>query len=630
MTSQEILSKYLFFFKARGHKETPNVSLVPEGDSTLLFVNSGMFPLVPYLSGEPHPLGKKLVNVQRALRFDDLEEVGVSNRHTTCFHMLGNWSLGDYFKKEQLLWIYEFLVEVLGLDINRIYASVFEGDEYAPKDTESIEILKEIFSKYGIEAEDGERIFAYDRKENWWQRGEAVGELGGPDSEVFYYIGDNSTSDVNNKTSDVLNGLGKDPAENQHEFLEIGNSVFMQFYKTEDGWEELPQKNVDFGGGLERIALACQGKRDIFQTDNFWPIIRRIQGISRQTYGSSPEATRAMRILADNIRAASFIAMDGVIPSNKDQGYVLRRYVRRMVRFARKLGIEKDVTVSLVGTVAEMFEWLYPQLKEKQSGIEDLFSEEEVKFRETLNQAQHQVEKRLSRGREPFSVLPRTVLGKELAKLAFDLYQTLGYPPEIFLEDAQERGLNVDNKDYWSYYQAEFEKHQEGSRRGAEQKFKGGLADHSEEVIKYHTATHLLHYALRQVLGEHVIQRGSNITGERLRFDFSHSAKLTEEEVKQVEKIVNEKIQENLLVSFVMVSKEEAEKIDAIHAFGERYGDQVKVYHFGDSLENSFSKEFCGGPHVENTSQLQPIAIYKQESVGKGVRRVYAKFKSEN
>jgi alanyl-tRNA synthetase len=605
MRSQEILEKYINFYQEKGHKVIPNVSLIPENDPTLLFVNSGMFPLVPYLSGQPHPMGKRLVNIQRSLRFEDIEEVGISNRHTVAFHMLGNWSLGDYFKEEQLPWVYEFLVEVLGLDINRMYASVFEGDEFAPKDDESVSILQQVFKKYGIEAKEGERIFSYGRGDNWWQRGEAVGELGGPDSEIFYYIGTEG------------NGLGRNPADNQDDFIEIGNSVFMQYVKTETGWEELSQKNVDFGGGLERLALAVQGKQDIYLTDNFLQIVQKIEEISGKKYGSEALVTKSMRVEADHIRACVFLAMDGVLPSNKDQGYVLRRLIRRMVRAGRVLGVERDLSVSLTATVVKSLEWLYPPLSEKQAGIEGIFVEEENKFRKTLEKGSLEFKKVIK------DVKPNETA---LAGKAFDLYQSVGYPAEIFVEDWKDLGNHLNEKKFYQEFERIFREHKDASRKGAEQKFTGGLADHSEEVVKYHTATHLLHKALREVLGEQVVQQGSNITSERLRFDFNYPQKLTEEEIAKVVGLMNNMIKKAYSVGFKVMPREEAEKTGAIQAFGEKYGDNVKVYYIGDSLEEAVSKEFCGGPHVENTSKLKPINIYKQESIGKGIMRIYARF----
>lgn len=603
LSSQQILDAYIAFEKSNGHVQIPNVSLVPEGDSTLLFVNSGMFPLVPYLSGEPHPQGTRLTNVQRSVRFEDIEDVG-DNRHTTAFHMIGNWGLGDYFKEEQLLWVYTFLVKKLGLDPNRLYASVFEGDENAPRDGESVTILKDIFLQFGIEAKEGERIFLYGKEDNWWQRGDAVGELGGPDSEIYYYIGKDGT------------GCGKNPSDDQSNFIEIGNSVFMQYVKSETGWEVLPQKNVDFGGGLERIAMVVQGKGDIFETDNFWAIIKKVEEMSGKDYYRSEETKTAMRILADHARSAVFIAMDGVLPSNKDQGYALRRFLRRMVRYARKLGIEKGATVELVSVTAQMLLWLYPELELKVKSIEEVFKEEEEKFSKTLEKGQKESAKSLSN-------FAGSV--EELSSITFDLYQSVGYPPEMVLEDAKDSGVKVDLSTFERTYAKHVTKHQSESRIGAKQKFAGGLADQSEQVVKYHTTTHLLNKALREVLGDEIMQKGSNITGERLRFDFNYTDALTDEQVSQVEEIVNRHISENLPVEFKMMPLKEAEKTGAIHAFNEKYGDTVKVYFIGESIESAISKEFCGGPHVANTSQLLPVEVYKQQSVGKGVRRVYVR-----
>ncbi|OGC47974.1 hypothetical protein A3A69_01365 [candidate division WWE3 bacterium RIFCSPLOWO2_01_FULL_37_15] len=613
LSTNEILEKYLAFFKSKGHKQVPNVSLVPEGDSTLLFVNSGMFPLVPYLSGQPHPLGKRLVNVQRAGRFqEDLEEVG-DHHHTTAFHMIGNWSLGDYFKDEQLPWAYEFLVEVVGLDPKKLFATVFAGDEYAPKDTESIEILKKIFSKYKIDAKENERIFACGRDKNWWQRGDTVGELGGPDSEVYYYLGSGDP-------------LGMDPTKHEDVFLEIGNSVFMQYKKTESGWEELPQKNVDFGGGLERIAMVVQGKTDIFETDNFWPMVEKIQILSGKEYKRDVQTTRAMRILADHIRGATFMAMDGVEPSNKDQGYVLRRLLRRMVRTGMSLGVEKDISVNLVGVVIETFKWLYPELADKKERIEKVFENEKVKFRKTLNAGAKEVAGIVKIYKDVMVTGSDSLEPNRVSGDAFDLYQSYGYPVEMFLEDLKDNGFKVDNEKVLRSYRNKVEEHQKLSRSGAEQKFKGGLADKDETTIKYHTVNHLLQAALRKVLGDHVIQRGSNITSERIRFDFSYDSKLNDEQIAETEKLINEKIRQKLPVNYVDSPKEEAEKSGAIHVFGEKYGDVVRVYFIGDTIESAFSREFCGGPHVKNTGELAPVQIYKQESIGKGIMRVYVRF----
>jgi len=612
MKSSEILDKYLKFFEEKGHKQIPNVSLVPENDPTLLYVNSGMFPLVPYLSGAEHPQGKRIMNVQRCLRFfEDLENVGETNRHTTAFHMLGNWSLGDYFKKEQLEWFYEFLVDELGLDINRIYASVFAGDKDAPKDEVSVEVIKEIFGKYGVEAVEEKRIFAYGKEDNWWQRGNAVGELGGPDSEVFYYIGDDG------------DGLGKNPAEFQDEFLEIGNSVFMQYIKSESGWDELPQKNVDFGGGLERMAMVVQGKKDIYLTDNFYPIIEKLVELSGKEYVSAgTEVQKSMRVVADHMRAATFLAMDGVVPSNKDQGYILRRLLRLVVRAGRGLGLEKDISVSLVPVVASAFLWIYPDLEKMKGEIQETFKEEEEKFRETIKRAIPVREKEILKGVD-FASDNATNITTSLSSCATVSCLSHGYPIEMALEDDKERYKDLNEDLYLKLHEKKLREHQELSRAGAEDKFKGGLADHSDEVLRYHTATHLLHHALRQVLGEQIRQHGSNITGERLRFDFNHAEKLTDDQTKEIEKIINENIKKALPVKFEIMPKEKALETGALHAFNEKYGDSVKVYYIGEDLDSAISKEFCGGPHVENTSKISPVEIFKQKNIGKGMLRVY-------
>lgn len=607
MTSKDILEKYLDFFKEQGHKQIPNVSLIPENDPTLLYVNSGMFPLVPYLGGEPHPLGKRLVNIQRSLRFfEDLDNVGNTNRHTTAFHMLGNWSLGDYFKEKQLNWIYEFYIEKLGLDINRVYATVFKGDEYAPKDTESTEILQNIFKKYGIIAKVGERIFTCGREDNWWQRGEAVGELGGPDSEVFYYLGEGSPE-------------GKSPAEFQNDFLEIGNSVFMQYKKAKgDSWEELKQRNVDFGGGLERLALAVQNKTDIFQTDNFWPIIEDIQRLSGKQYLSSGEVTKAMRVIADHMRASVFLAMDGVFPSNKDQGYILRRLIRRMVRYSKILGIEENISASLTPTVVKMLAWLYPNLLEISENIESVFSEEEIKFKHNIKIASTYLPK-ISFDGKPLN---------EIVEIAFNLYQSNGYPPELFIDTIKVNKSDFNEGDFYKLFKEKFKKHQEMSKKGAEAKFKGGLADHEEQTIKYHTVTHLLHQALYDILNKDIKQSGSNITDKRLRFDFYTSNEITDEKLKEVESVVNAKIKEALPVYSKMMPKTQALQLGAKAFFKQKYPDTVKVYFIGDKTKNSeraYSIELCGGPHVDNTSVIEGVNIYKFQSMGTNNYRIYAK-----
>lgn len=608
MKSKEILEKYINFYKEREHVEIPNISLIPENDPTLLFVNSGMFPLVPYFTGQAtHPAGKRVVNVQRCLRFEDLENIGKTLRHTTAFHMLGNWSFGDYFKKEQLPWVYEFLVEHLELDPTKLYATVFEGDNSAPKDEESVGLLKEIFAKYGIDAKEGERIFAYDKKENWWQRGEAIGELGGPDSEIFYYLGEGEAPKEMN------------PADNDDLFLEIGNSVFLQYELTEDGWKEIEQKNVDFGGGLERLALIAQNKTDIYETDSFAPIISKLEELSGRKYKQDEETTVFMRMVADHMRASCLMAMDGITPSNKDQGYILRRFLRKMIRAGYGLGIESDISINLFDDVVNILDWMYPQLKEMKTGIIGVFSKEEEKFRKVLEKGMREASKVI----ESLEVKKSDPDLKALSQVAFDLFQSLGYPLEMFITDLEENGFMFDTAELEKVYEGHVKEHQEKSREGAEQKFAGGLADQSEQTIKYHTATHLLHWALREVLGDHVQQMGSNITGERLRFDFSHSAKLTENEISKVSQLINEKVNAGITVSYEDMPFEEAEKTGALHFFGEKYGDHVKVYFIGESIESAFSKEFCGGPHVSNTSDIGEIEIFKQKKIGDKVVRVY-------
>jgi len=602
VTTKELLAKYIKFFEDKGHKKIPNVPLVPENDPTLLFVNSGMFPLVPYLSGEPHPLGKRLVNVQRCLRLADIEEIG-GEAHTLVFHMLGNWGFADYFKKEQLNWFYDFLINELKIDVDKLYANVFEGDKDAPRDEESIKVIQEIFAKHGIDAKVGERIFPCSKKHSWWQRGDAIGELGGPDSETFYYFGEGTPP------------KGSVPSENDDMFVELGNSVFMQYKKTKNGWEELPQKNVDFGGGLERIARVVQGKKDIFETDNFWPIIEKIQELSAKKYA---EDKKSMRILADHIRACTFLAMDGVEPTNKDQGYILRRLLRRLIRAGKTLGVKEGISASLVPVVVEEFKWLYPDLSRKEKNITKLFSKEETKFEKTLRSGSNQLSKIIERDKN------KSV--DEWAQIAFDLYQSLGYPSEVLLSDLEESGVSVDKSKFSKEFSSLVKAHQKTSRAGAEGKFKGGLADNSEIVIKYHTATHLLQAALKNVVGDHIEQIGSNITDKRLRFDFPNPTKLSEEEIKKVEEFIKEKIDQKLPVSFEMMNKNEAIEKGAHYMRNINYPDKVKVYYVGNSLEDAISKELCGGPHVKNTSDLQPLEIYKQENIGEGKLRLYARF----
>lgn len=595
MTAQKLRELYLNFFKRQGHKEIPSAPLVPENDPTTLFNSSGMQPLVPNLLGEPHPMGKRLVNSQKAVRLQDIEEVG-DNRHTTFFEMLGNWSLGDYFKKEQLPWVFEFLTKDLGLAPQKLYVSVFEGNESVSKDTESIAIWKDIFSNVGIDAKEGERIFAYPAKKNWWSRsGEPekmpAGEPGGPDSEIFYDFG---------TAHDKTFGSVCHPNCDCGRFMEIGNSVFMQYKKVEDGsLEELPQKNVDFGGGLERLVAAVNDDPDVFSIDVLNCFIKELESVSKKTYEHGNK--RSMRIVADHIRAAIFLITDGVVPSNKQQGYVLRRLIRRALIYGRKLELPANGSYisSLVDSMIPLYQDHYPTIKEHSGNTQGILLEEAQKFGKTLDRGLREIEKE------------EALDGKR----AFFFYESFGFPWEMTEEIAREKGLTIDK----AVFEEEFKRHRDLSRTASKHTFKGGLADHSEQTVKLHTATHLLHKALRDRLGAHVQQKGSNITAQRLRFDFSHPQKLTDEDIKEVEKTVNEKIQENLPVHMDVMSYKEAIESGALAFFGERYGEKVKVYSIG-----AYSKEVCGGPHVTSTKLLGMFKIIKEESAGSGIRRIYA------
>ncbi|WKZ24444.1 MAG: alanine--tRNA ligase [Patescibacteria group bacterium] len=625
MTSKEIRKKYLDFFEKRGHQVISSASLLPENDSTLLFVNSGMFPLVPYLLGAKHPGGRQLVNSQKSFRTEDIEEVG-DNRHNTFFEMLGNWSLGDpkslaegdaYWKSKQLNWWYEFLVEELKLEPQKLYQTVYAGSEDGEiaKDTESIEILLQIFAKYGINADEGpstfgpgelgpgkdlklgvsqDRIFAY-RDKNWWQRGEAVGELGGPDSETFY-----DTGKAHDSSYGEFCHLNCDCGR----FIEIGNSVFMQYQKAEKGWQELANKNVDFGGGLERLTMAVQGKNNIFQTDLFNDAIEKIQELSGKKY---EDDNRPFEIIADHIKAATFIMGDekGIGPGNADQSYIVRRLIRRAVRFGRSLGmLDKPWTSALAEIYINNYCEFYPELDNNREFVLAELEKEEKKFKETLE-----------KGEKEFLKINGSVSGKA----AFDLYQTYGFPIEMTIELAKEKGMSVDEK----VFNEEFLKHQTLSRTASAGKFKGGLADHTVATTRLHTATHLLLEALRRVLGDHVSQKGSNITGERLRLDFPHSEKMTTEQIKEVEELVNKAIQEGLPVGFEEMPLEKAREIGATGVFDAKYGEVVKVYSVGEP-GSYFSQEICGGPHVENISELGKFKIIKEESSSAGIRRIKA------
>ncbi|OGG70746.1 hypothetical protein A3C20_04465 [Candidatus Kaiserbacteria bacterium RIFCSPHIGHO2_02_FULL_55_25] len=639
LTVNEIRTKYFEFFKARGHTVIPSASLVPLNDPTTLFTGSGMQPLITYLLGAPHPEGNRLVNSQKSFRAEDIEEVG-DNRHTTFFEMLGNWSLGDYFKKEQLPWFFEFLTDEVGIDASRLYVTVFIGDEKnnVPRDTESADIWKELFAKKGIEAKvveigseaDGYRlgmqgghIFYYDAKKNWWSRAGVpenmpAGEPGGPDSEVFYDFG---------TPHDPAFGAECHPNCDCGRFMEIGNSVFMQYIKTHStgsgqaGFALLPKQNVDFGGGLERIAAAAQGDPDVFRTDVFWDVITLLEHFSGKQYDDS-RYKRSFRIVADHMRAAVFMLGDGVRPSNTDRGYILRRLLRRASLHAQKIGISAEkaddsMLVRSATIILEKYDEAYPELAadEVYDMVADEVWKEEVQFGHALVKGMKEFEKTAAGGH---------ISGEQ----AYVLFTTYGFPFEMTLEIAKERNIDVDEDGF----KLEMKKHQELSRAGSEQKFKGGLADHSEKTTQLHTAHHLLLKALQMVLGPQVKQRGSNITSERLRIDFSYGAKMTKEQIAAVEKVVNEKIAEALPVMRSTLPRDEAEVLGAEHEFGAKYPDMVSVYSIGPrggnevkpQYERAFSIEFCGGPHVGNTSELGTFKVQKEEAVAAGIRRIKA------
>ena len=585
MNSSEIRQRFLKFFEKRGHAIIPSASLVTTDEkgitNSTLFNTAGMQPLVPYLLGKQHEKGNRLVDVQKVLRTVDIDDIG-DKTHATFFEMLGNWSLGDYFKQDAINWSYEFLTnkeEGLGLDPSRLYVTVFEGDEIAPKDEEAAEIWREIFKKNKIE---GNRIFYLPAKNNWWEAGDN-GPCG-PDTEMFY--------DVSNKFQGKgINHEEYLKADEARDIVEIWNDVFMQ-YEKKDGKiiGKLPKPSVDTGAGLERLCMTLQGKDNIYDTDLLKIVMEKIKAIS------SIWNEKSARILADHIRASVMLISDGVIPSNTDRGYVLRKLIRRSVRHAEKLKTNGSI-LEIVESVQNIYKDIYPNVSDNKIGF--IIEEEKIKFDETLSKGLKEFEKGVD---------------------AFTLFSSYGFPLELTLELAKEKGIIVDTKDF----EDKFKKHQELSRAGAEQKFKGGLADTSEMSVKYHTATHLLHQALYDVLGEGIEQRGSNITPERLRFDFSYNSKMTDEQKLKVEEIVNKKIKEALPVKQIIMPKEDAEKTGARHLFNEKYNNEVSIYFVGNNIELAYSREFCGGPHVNNTSELGTFKIQKEEAVSAGVRRIKA------
>ena len=622
MNAQQIRQAYLDFCKKNGHVVIPRALLVPQNDPTTLFTGSGMQPLIPYLLGEAHPDGTRLCDSQACLRAQDIEEIG-DNRHTTFFEMLGNWSLGDYFKKEQLSWFWQFLTEEIKLDPQRMYVSCFIGDEAAgiPKDTDSAQVWTELFQKAGIDAkqvdigseedgyqkgDQGGRIFFYSDK-NWWCRaGKAkdmpVGEPGGPDSEVFYLFPSIPHNPEYGEKCHVNCDCGR--------YIELGNSVFMEYVKTESGFEKLPKQNVDYGGGLERIAAAALDTPDVFKISVMWPIVEKLQELSGKKYDSH---TNAMRVIADHLRGATFLAVDGVVPSNKEQGYVMRRLVRRAIRFAFDLGIEQALCEQVVPVVVSLYEHEFPEVADRKQTVIDVLMKEEKIFRQTLRQ-----------GVREFGKLTKNGLTGEVV---FKLYDTYGFPVELSLEEAFTQGVKVD--DTWQHdFDHHMQEQRERSHTASKGTFKGGLADHSEITTQYHTATHLMYKALRLVLGDHVIQRGSNITAERLRFDFSHPEKVTPEQIAEVEKIVNEQIDRDWPMGWREENTKAALANGVMGAFGDRYGETVKVYTVGDPDGENYSREICGGPHVEHTATLKEggkrFKITKEEASSAGVRRIKA------
>ncbi len=589
MTSEELREKFIEYFEKLDHKRIPSFSVVPENDPSVLFTTAGMHPLVPYLMGEKHPLGKRLVDSQKCLRTVDIDEVGDAS-HLTFFEMLGYWSLGDYFKEESIKYTFGFYTEVLGFERDKISVSVFEGDKDAPFDETSYKVWRDVI---GIPEE---RIYKYPKKENWWGPAAETGPCG-PDTEMFVDTGAPKC------------GPNCGPACSCGKFIEIGNNVFMEYFKDAEGkFEKLAQQNVDVGIGLERLVMFSQGKDSVFETDLFKAALAKINELSKAV----DKNERSVRIIADHLRAVTFVLAEGVEPSNIDRGYIVRRLIRRAVRHGRVLGIEHSFTKEIASEYVKKMGKIYPELLDNEQFIYSELEKEEAKFRHTLENGLKKFNQIVSSKKEA------VISGQE----AFDLFQSYGFPVEMTLELAEEKGLQVDQ----AGFEEEFKKHQEKSRLGAEKKFKGGLGDQSTETVRYHTAAHLMLEALRRVLGPHVSQRGANITAERMRFDFSHPEKVTPEEIAAVEKMVNKMIAAKLPVLETVTTVEEAKGNGATGVFDSKYGEKVKVYTIGGALdsEEAFSKEICGGPHVQSTGELGHFKIVKEESSSAGVRRIKA------
>ena len=592
MNGDELRQIFLNFFAARGHVIMPSASLVPENDPTALFTSAGMHPLVPYLLGESHPSGRRLTNVQKCLRTVDIEEVGDTS-HNTFFEMLGFWSLGDYWKQDSIRWTLEWFTRVLGLEKERISVTVFAGDSVAPRDEEAVQVWLEL----GIPQE---RIYYLPGEDNWWELPGKTGPCG-PDSELFY------------DTGLPMHGPGCQPGCGCGKYIEIGNNVFMQYNKISEGrYEPLKQRNIDVGLGLERMLCVHQRTSDIYGTDLFSPILQRIGELreDQKSKGSlsTEQEHRLTSIIADHLRAATFIIADGVRPGNVEQGYICRRLIRRAVRCGHELSIPDSFTAEVAQAVIARYGSIYPELEERKTGILNELTREEERFRQTLVRGLREFQKSENRLRQQ----GETVLAGETV---FRLFDTFGFPPTLTVELAQEHGLSAD----LDGFNALFKLHQERSRQANQKKFAGGLADHSDGATKLHTATHLLQQALRDVLGTHVHQMGSNNTQERLRFDFSHPKKLTIEEIGRVEEIVNEQIKRDLQTTVEVMPLEQALAEGALAFFGERYGEQVKVYKIGN-----FSMEVCGGPHVQHTGSLGQFRIIRSETIGQGVQRIRA------
>lgn len=580
MKAIEIRNKYLNFFKRHGHAVIPSAPLVPENDPSVLFTTAGMQPLVPYLLGEKHPAGNKLTDYQKCVRTVDIDDVG-DNRHLTYFEMLGNWSLGAYFKEESIAMSFEFLTKELGIPVEKLSVTCFAGDEDCPRD----DVAANCWKKVGLPEE---KIYFFGKEDNWW----IAGEEGpcGPDTEMFYDTGKEPCSENCNPSC----GCGK--------YVEIWNNVFMEYYKDQNGYRKLEQQNVDTGLGLERMTMLLQGKETPFDTEIFAPIMEKLESLAKVS------DIQSRRIVAEHLRSSMMIISDGAKPSNVDRGYVLRRLIRRMTRHLNKLQISLEELEGLINLTIDNALEMYPELEANRAMIVSTIVEEKDKFVKTLAYGEKEFEKALERAKAE---------GKNVidGETIFKLYETYGFPPEVTEELAKENGFEIDASKFDELFKA----HQEKSRLGSEQKFKGGLAEQNEITTAYHTATHLLHKALQIVLGEHAKQKGSNITVDRLRFDFSHPEKMTKEQLEEVEKIVNEKIAEDLPVTCQEMTLEEAKKSGATGLFENKYGDKVKVYSIGD-----FSKEICGGPHVTHTGELGHFKIKKEESSSAGVRRIKA------